>query len=457
MRKLIKIITLAVTMGILALTGCTTATAVSSIPEDMPIRNNPTPPVEISDIPEFYESTEPVWNRQDNEAVAVARGANDFAFRLSTALLENIEYENFVVSPYSVWLPLAALVNATNEEHRPALLEALGAGNITADDINRAAARMLFDLTNELLQQQQQEWDWLEESEFASSPLHIANAIFVDNDLTLQQEFAQTFLNYFRGEIMNIDFSSPEAVEFINQWASNNTNGLINELVQELDPDTVAAIANAIYFSGFWLNQFDPNNTSQDIFYSPKGESQAYFMELEMFDWVYFEDDYIQAVNLRFDTGGGMYIFLPVDGDAVGFLSSMTSEYFERIQENSVLAEGKLLLPRFSIESTIDSLEDALIALGVPLFDSASAPLTNGLVEEDILMWISDAIQVSMIEIDEEGATAAAVTMFALAGSAPIPATTFEMICNTPFAFILHSPTQDGGSQILFMGVVNQL
>jgi len=38
----------------------------------------------------------------------------------------------------------------------------------------------------------------------------------------------------------------------------------------------------------------------------------------------------------------------------------------------------------------------------------------------------------------------------------PPPEVTFEMICNRPFAFILHRPTHDGGRQVLFTGVVNR-
>jgi len=47
-------------------------------------------------------------------ARTVAGGANDFAFRLGAALLKDLGDSNFVCSPYSVWLPLAALVNATD-------------------------------------------------------------------------------------------------------------------------------------------------------------------------------------------------------------------------------------------------------------------------------------------------------------------------------------------------------
>ncbi|MCL2421769.1 MAG: hypothetical protein FWD03_07925 [Defluviitaleaceae bacterium] len=393
----------------------------------------------------------PQWDVPDPAAVQAAQGANDFAFRLSAALAPGIGHDNFVVSPYSVWMPLAALLNATDSAHQPALLEALSAGGITPTDINRAASRMLFDLTNE----RARHWGWGEGHE--ENPIHIANAIFVDRSHTLRQDFAQTFMDYYRGEMIQVDFLDPMAVEEVNLWASDNTHGLITEIVQEFDPLTVAAIANAIFFSDRWVHQFDPDQTQRDIFHSPAGESDAYFMQMEWPVTFYFEDERVQAINLPFMGSSGMKIILPKDGDAVGLLASMTNAYFNRMHDEAVLAEGKLLLPRFSIENTLSNLTDSLIALDVPLFDAATAPLTGGLIEEDLPVWINNAVQAAMITIDEEGATAAAVTMAGLAGSGLMEiVTTFEMICNHPFVFVLHSYTPDGGRQVLFTGAVNQ-
>jgi len=393
----------------------------------------------------------PQLGMPDTAAATAARGANDFAFRLSAALASNIGYDNFVMSPYSVWMPLAALLNATNEVYQAALLDALNAAGITLADVNRAASRMLFDLTNERARQ----WQW--EDALQNNPIHIANAIFVDQNYTLRHEFAQTFMDYFQGEMIQVDFLNPQAVDEINLWASDNTHGLIPEIVQSFDPQTVASIANAIFFSDKWVNEFDPARTQRDIFHAPNGEQYAYFMEMEWPITRFFEDERVQAINLPFMSSGGMTVILPKDGDAVGLLASMTDEYFNRMHEDAIFATGRLLLPRFSIENTLDNLSDALVALGVPLFDATSAPLTGGLVEEDLPMWIDNAIQVAMIAVDEEGATAAAVTSVFMAGFGLMDAaSTFEMICNRPFVFVLHGRTTDGGRQVLFTGIVNQ-
>jgi len=392
----------------------------------------------------------PSYETQTQPIKDAAAGANDFAFKLGAGLVKEAGDENFVFSPFSVWLPLAALVNATDDNNKPALLEALGAAGVSADDINNAASRMLYDLTNEQSKAYTTDGGYYD-------PLKIANAIFVGNNVTLKKDFAQTFADYFRGTSFNVDFSSQGAVDAVNKWASDNTDGLITDVVQEFDPETIAAIANAIYFSDRWRWEFDPDQTKEDVFHAPAGDSTANFMIREGDAQTYYEDDNLQAMPLGFTTGGGLYILLPKSGSASDLLASMTSDYFNQIQNDSVQATGKLLLPRFKIDNDIKGLKDALKSIGVPLFDAETAPLTGGLVEENIDVWASDAMQKAMIEVDEKGTTAAAVTVMAMAGSSmPMPTAPFSMVCDKPFAFILYDYTYDGGSQILFTGVVNQ-
>lgn len=394
----------------------------------------------------------PIYGQEDEQTAAVAQGANRFAFKLGALLAKEAGTENLVCSPYSVWLPLAALVNGTSEAVKPGLLEAIDVAGISGEDLNQAVSRMLHDLTK------QKEMEMAEEyGEEFHNPLKIANAIFIEKNVKLKQDFAQLFMDYFRGNVISVDFRSPKAVAAVNQWASEHTESLIPNIVEEFDENTVAALANAIYYSDRWQWEFEPDQTKEDVFYSPGGETKASYMQRQGDELIYYEDDKIQALPLAFKTGGGMYILLPKDGDAQGLLSGMNLDYFEKIQQKASRSTGKLLLPRFSIESNINRLKEVLEILGIPLFDREVAPLTGGLLEEDIPVWLSDAAHKALIQVDEKGTTAAAVTvMTAGATSMPMPTKPFEMICNKPFVFVLYAYTYDGGSQVLFTGMVNQ-
>lgn len=413
------------------------------------------PEIDVLDIPVVKENAliAPTYGESDVPAETAARGANTFAFHFAKALLADQEAkdDNFICSPYSAWLPLAALINASDDTNKQQYFTALGAAGLTADDMNRTASRMLYDLTNIEMQEMAEEYGYE-----AYNPLRIANAVFVDNNYTLNQNFAQTFMDYYRGQAISVDFASPEAAKAVNQWAADHTDGLITDIIQEFDPETVATMANAIYYSDRWTWEFKEEETKEDVFYSPAGEKTASYMKRVGDAQTYYEDDRLQAIPLNLLSGGSMYILLPKDGDANALLTAMTPEYFEEIQSDSIQASGTLLLPRFKVESGLMDLKAILTQMGIPLFNEQDAPLTGGLIEEDIPLWLSGAAQKAVISVDEKGTTAAAVTVMPVAGAAmPVPTEPFEMNCNQPFVFILSGRTYDGGEQILFIGVMN--
>ncbi|MDR0221639.1 MAG: serpin family protein [Lachnospiraceae bacterium] len=398
----------------------------------------------IEAVPASFQSSQ---ENPSDEATIAATGANDFAFRLSAMLIETTTNgSNFVCSPYSVWLPLAALVNATDKAHKESLIAAIGAAGISEDDINTAASRMLYDLTKQGKNDKDQ--------------LRFANAIFVGDSYTLRQSFADCFSQYYGGTMMSVDFASPKAAETVNQWASDHTEGLVTEIVKASDfnSSTVAAIANAIYFSGNWEEEFYPGATKDYIFHSPTGNVAAPFMIRTYSEMNYYEDEKVQAVTLGFVKGGGMTFILPKDGAATGLLQAMTSEYYDTIMNKAKNAIGRLFLPRFSFDSGIMDLKDTLIRLGVPLFDEREAPLTGGLIEGNDPVWLGMAVQRAVIEVDEKGTTAAAVTVMSseTGGMWESPKETFAMVCDRPFVFVLYGQTYDGGRQVLFTGVVNE-
>jgi serine protease inhibitor len=383
------------------------------------------------------------------EAAAFVGGANDFAFRLSAALAVQTNTKNMVCSPLSVWIPLAALVNAVNAQHKAELLRALSVPDLEDAGINNGVSRMLYDLTR----QQYKEYG---QGNY-HDPIKIVNAIFVDRDVTIKDQFAQAFMDYYRGSSINVDFKSPSAVIEVNEWADKNTNGTIREIIQEFAPGTLAVIANAIYFFDRWAWEFDPDDTREDIFYASSGETRASYMLREGEGQIYYEDERLQAMPLSFKTNSSLYILLPKDGDAAGLLKSLTNNYFRTIQDGSEPARGKLLLPRFSIEGDVMQLNDILIRLGIPLFGNDD-PLP-GVIQERALR-LSEALHKAVIKVDEKGATAAAVTLLemdAISAGPPdeTPEKVFEMNCNKPFVFVLYDYTY-GGAQVLFTGIVNQ-
>ncbi len=376
---------------------------------------------------------------ENADAKKAGTGVNEFTLALMRKLHK--KGENMVISPFSVWLTLAALANATDVNALPQLLEALSVSGLTAEELNASVSRMLYELTGN-------------EGE-TYNPLSIANAVFVDGSVTLKKEFAQKFMDYYRGTAMNVDMKSPEAIKAINDWANEHTNGLITDIIKEIPEDTIVALANAIYFSDRWAVEFDEKQTQDMTFHGVEKDVTVPFMLREGDAIPYYEDETLQAINLSFKTGSGMYILLPKNGDADTLIDTMDAERFVQIVEDTAPSTGKLLLPRFSLTSDF-KLNDALKELGVPLLDPTNPGLT-GLVEQTDA-FISASLHKATINVDEKGTTAAAVTVELMEPtSMPLPTEPFSMVCDKPFVFILYRWTSEGGEQALFTGVVNQL
>lgn len=379
-------------------------------------------------------------------------GVNGFSFRLTQALLEEKEAgENLVASPYSVWLPLAALSNAAEDEANEALFKALGEAGISCGELNDTAAA----LQNALLGK-----DLAADAEANGgtyeSPVKIANALFIGEGVQPKEEFQTAFENSYDGKLFSVDFSDPSAIEEVNGWAAEQTDGKITELVESFDPATVAAIANALYFSDSWATPFPTQNTQAGTFNGAVFEEEAQLMHQKFTQATYYEDETMQAVLLPTMSGGQMIILLPVEGTAPEeLLAGMDAQKLEEIMAAD-FATVELTLPRFDLASPVFSVKEAMEALGITLTDGMDPHLT-GLVEGEAL-YISDAVQKATVEVDENGLTASAATVMGIERmSMPMETQPVEMICDRPFAFVLTADGREAGQQVLFTGVVNQL
>lgn len=378
--------------------------------------------------------------------------ANGFALRFTEALLkQKKEGENLIASPYSAWLPLAALVNGCSGETQEQLLKVIGEAGIDAETLNQ-----MVKAVNAGLSQEERRKSCEEYGETFESPLKIANALFVQKDAAVNQTFAQLFSDNYDGKLFSVDFSDSSAANAINSWASEKTDGKITEIVDSFDADTVAAIANALYFSDSWSNQFLEENTTEGTFHGAKQDEDAEFMNQKLSDGIYYEDETMQAVVLWTTSGGQMVLCLPKDGySAEEALQSLTTEKLQKISGAEYRCV-QLSLPKFKLESKTFSIKEALEAMGVPLMQATDAALTEVLDNE--ALYISSAQQSAMVEVDENGLTAAAVTVMGLEKMALMPETDpIELTFDSPFAFVLTGNGEDAGDQILFTGVVNHL
>jgi len=65
-------------------------------------------------------------------------------------------------------------------------------------------------------------------------------------------------------DIIQTDYSNPDATNKINKWVSDKTEGKIPQLFgEQISPDTIFMILSSLYFKGSWKREFSVKHTGQ--------------------------------------------------------------------------------------------------------------------------------------------------------------------------------------------------
>jgi serine protease inhibitor len=367
----------------------------------------------------------------------LADANNRFGFKLFAELLKQDNRKNVFISPSSVAFALAMTYNGAAGETQQAMAKTLELQGLSLDDVNRANASLRKTLTNPDPKVQ----------------LTIANSLWARKGFGFKEDFLKRNRDFFSAQVSELDFDNPGASAKINDWVSKSTNAKIKKIVEDkIDSDLVLFLINAIYFKGDWAAKFDKTKTADAQFFLLDGSAKKHPTMVQSGKFLYLEDKDFQAVSLPY--GGGrmsMYVFLPQQGSSLdAFRKQLTPENWEQWMTRFHKMEGELALPRFKLEYET-SLNDALKALGMGVaFDPGKANF-EGMhsVSGDQNLYISEAKHKTFVEVNEEGAEAAAVTSIGI--SATSYEEPFKMVVNRPF-FCAIRDNQTGS--VLFMGSI---
>lgn len=366
-----------------------------------------------------------------HDASKLIAAHNDFGFRLLTWLAEQDAGENVFISSFSVAMALAMVYNGAEDRTREALAELLGLSELNLQQINEANAALVSptDLVDPKVQ------------------LLIANSIWLRKGVTPSSDFTQRIKHYYAGEVAALDFAQPEAAATINGWVADKTRNMISQIVSPLDlREALLVVINAIYFKGLWTNPFDKEDTEERPFYKLDGSSQPCQMMSQSGRYDYCESDEFQAISLPYGTGRvSMYIFLPKPPSSIlEFQKRLNTSNWEQWLDGFSRAEGYVTLPVFKIEYEKELLE-SLKALGG---DEVAGEDFIGMGAGPLI--ISSVIHKAVVEVNEEGTTAAAVTAIRM-GRGGRMGNRFALTVDRPF-FVAIRDNETGS--LLFSGFV---
>lgn len=346
-----------------------------------------------------------------------------FAWELNEQMPQD---KNYMFSPLSIKMAFAMAANGAAGETKQEILDALDIEDL--DVFNKQAAQLMetYNAQDEL-------------------KLQVANSIWRNTDNMQGRSFASDYQKkmeqFYQGTAA--DVTDKNAVETVNNWVKEHTNGKIDSIIE--DCDFWAMLVNAVYFKGAWVNQFQEGATRPDTFVSRDGkETEIDFMHQTGY-MDYYADDNMQMVRLPYQGANiGMYIAL----------TDQPGSHLEEAAENMNRSYVALSLPKFRTEFST-SLNDMMKSLGVQMafIDPASAnPAADfsPMVGEKLL-FIDSVLHKTYIEVDENGTEAAAVTaIFKGATSAHIPdPEPIEFKADHPFTYFIRD---DASGEILFLG-----
>jgi len=285
--------------------------------------------------------------------------------------------------------------------------------------------------------------------------LSTANALWAQKDYKFLEDYFNLVDKYYGGKATNLDFikETEESRLVINSWVEEQTNNKIKDLIPPgfITPSTRLVLTNAIYFKGFWLKQFDKEDTKEEDFrVSPDTKIKVQMMHLTG-EFNYAETEKLQILELPYVGNElSMLIFLPKGDDLKVVEESLNPEKLSEWKKLLRNEEVNVSLPKFKLETKYFMAED-FMEMGMPTaFTPGEADFSGMTGNKDL--HISQVIHQAFVEVNEEGTEAAAATAVVTKGM-PIRLEPIKIFkADHPFIFIIQD--RDMGN-ILFIGRVS--
>lgn len=331
------------------------------------------------------------------------------------------ENENSMISPVSVMMALSMTANGADTTTKEEM-EKLLAGGRSIDELNE----FLYAYKNQLPSD-------------TDNKLSLANSIWFRDDkdrLKVEPDFLQKNTNYYGAEAYKSPFDRT-TVDDINQWVKDHTDGMIDNMVDSIDKDSIMYLLNAVVFDAKWENPYTKNDVNSGEFTAWDGTIRSVDM-MSSEEGMYLDDG--TATGIIKNYKGGQYSFvalLPNEGTNVNdYLESLTGEHLLSVIENAQSTMVVTRIPKFNYDYTI-KMNDALIELGLQTaFDSDAADFSKLGSSSNGNIYIGEVLHKSYISVDELGTKAGAVTKVEMATESAM-VTGYEVYLNRPFVYAI--------------------
>lgn len=287
-----------------------------------------------------------------------------------------------------------------------------------------------------------------------------ANAVWTNKELlgdAVNGDYIKYIQETFLAEYSVRTFDN-KAVDEINDWVYDHTDHMIKKVVNNLNPDTVMVLVNAISFDGKWAVPYEEYQIEEGDFTKYDGSTQEVTFLNDNLS-AYYETDKATGFIKAYE--GGEYSFLailPKDEkiSANEFAKNFTAKDFEKFI-NSVSYDYDVHTKMPEFKSEFEFLMNGTIKnLGAGnVFDSSVADL-SGIAGNPGDLFVSKVIHKTYIELDANGTKAAAVTAIMVDANGiafDVPEVRY-VECDRPFVYAI---VDTESMTPIFIGTVNEV
>lgn len=375
---------------------------------------------------------QPIELNATEKEMAAQQG--DFASTLSLVLYRQLgeRTDNWLVSPFSLQCALGMLSNGASGETHNEILHTLSLSQYSQEEVNAYFKKLIEGL----------------HTVNSAITVKTANSVWGNAGITLKEDFQKMNIENYSAMVSQLDFSDPSAVDQINAWCNQTTEGLIPSILDEVNPTATVYLLNSLYFKARWESEFSPEKTQEGNFTTSSGKViKAHFMQAKRMA-AYVENEWFTSTSLSYQNGSYvMRLILPQPEISIDQVLQALSESNGNLWKNVVLADINLKIPRFTLENKMD-LIPALQALGMKKAFTNEADFSS---MSDIATYISLVQQATRLKVDEEGSEGAAVTVIEGDLMSPLPEEKVDFFLDRPFLFQIIEPAT---GTVLFMGQV---
>jgi len=369
----------------------------------------------------------------------ILENGNKFAIDLFREMCLEMGGDNVFISPLSASLALSAVTNGAQGTTLEDMKGVLGFEPYSLEEMNGFYHHLV---------------PALKEVDNTVS-LKIANAVWIEETFPVKTPFIQSLQHYYDASVTNLDFSDPAAPSVINKWCADNTNDMIKKVIDRIDTDSRLIYTNALYFKGKWESPFDKEVSWKGSFTNLSGTTgEVTYME-QTDGFPYTTSQSVAIAEIPYGNKAySMVIVLPDPGVSVlDVISGLTPEQWNLWTSGLYTSELNLRIPRFKVEfDSKETMIPVLTRMGMGVaFDPFKANFSN---ISDIPLFIALLKQNAIIQVDEEGTEAAAVTTVGFDVTSVGPGHTIPFHVDRPFLYFIKE--QSTGT-ILFAGLMSGL